>query len=81
MRQSPFIKPMQHFADAAFVVVEAAASRTDVKECRGKMRPEQETKLLIIQVLRILDNPKDLLIARNTSAVFRRAGSTRPPSS
>lgn len=65
---------MQHFTDGALVVVDAAASRKDVNVCRGKVFVKLGAIPIIMGIFRILDNPQNLLIARNSTAILQRTG-------
>lgn len=65
---------MQHFTDGALVVVEAATGRKDVKVCRIKVFVKLGAIPIIMGIFRILDNPQNLLIARNSTAILQRTG-------
>lgn len=73
-RLSPFIKSVQHFTDGALVVVEAATDRKDVEVCRVKVFVKLGAIPIIMGIFRILDNPQNLLVARNSTAILRRTG-------
>lgn len=75
-RLSSFIKSVQHFADGALVVVEAATGRKDVKVCRIKVFVKLGAIPIIMGIFRILDNPQNLLVARNSTAILRRTGAS-----
>lgn len=65
---------MQHFADGALVVVEAATDRKDVEVCRVKVFVKLGAIPIIMGIFRILDNPQNLLMARNSTAILQRTG-------
>ncbi len=67
---------MQHFTDGALVVVEAATDRKDVEMCRVKVFVKLGAIPIIMGIFRILDNPQNLLIVRNSTAILQRTGAS-----
>ena len=68
------MEPVQHLVDSAHVVIKPTANGAEVEVGGVEHVSKLGTKLLIIQVLRILDYPKNLFIAGNPNVIFWWAG-------